>query len=912
MRMVLTFHHLLLDGWSLPLLLDDVLTAYAGGEPRPRRPFRDHVAWIRRQDTATGLRYWRTVLAGFDAPVPLPYDRDPEDVRAARSTERLACDLSPEDSAAVHAFARRNRLTVNALVQGAWALLLSVHSGRTDVVFGATTSGRPADLPGADTAIGLFINTLPVRVRVDPAAPAAAWLRGIQDRQVESRGYDFLPLARVQAESALPGDTPLFDSIVVFENYPVDRAAAERCGVAVAEVTANEATNYPLTLSAYATGRVRLLLGYEPRHFDAGTVRRLLDDLARIVRTLVRHPDTPIGRLPVRAGGDTAPRTDGATAPLPERAIHELFAECAAARPDADAVVGAGGRLSYAELDARAERLARRLREAGVRPESRVALLLPRSPRAVVAMLAVLKAGAGYLPVHDEVPPERVAWLLADGAVAAVVADADARHRLPAEPAVPVVDPGDASPEDPRPAGRGGAGTGGSGLGTVPPGAAAYVMYTSGSTGVPKGVTVGHRNVVALARDRRWRRGHERVLFHSPHAFDAATYEVWVPLLSGGTVVVAETADLTPEALRGYVEGHGVTALFLTAALFAQLAHQAPECFTGLAEVWAGGEAVPPGAVARVREACPDVEVVNGYGPTETTTFAVCGPITLADARAGTAPIGRPMDNTRALVLDPLLRPVPMGVPGELYIGGPGVARGYEGRRGPTAERFVADPSGSGTRLYRTGDLVRWTADHRIEYLGRTDGQVKVRGFRIELGEVENALAGCAGVAQAVAAVAEAPSGARRLVGYLVPEAGAGLDPAAVAARVAAVLPGYMVPAPLTLIDAVPLTPNGKVDRRALPDPDWAAGTSEGHAPPETVAERAVADIWAAVLGLERVGADDNFFEIGGDSVVALRIVGEVEAAFAVRLPTRTVFDHQSVRGFAAAVEAAVLADMAE
>ncbi|CAL9567060.1 amino acid adenylation domain-containing protein [Streptomyces sp. enrichment culture] len=902
-RVVWTFHHILLDGWSLPLVMEDLFTAYRGGTLPARPAFRDYHVWLSGQDTQAAHAYWREVLAGYDTPVPLPYDRVPEDVRAARATEREELDVPAGLSDAVLDFARRHRLTVNTVVQGAWALLLSAYSGRTDVVFGATTSGRPTDLPDVESAIGIFINTLPVRVRLDPAKPVAAWLRDVQLQQTESRHHDYLPLARVQAEAGLPADTTLFDSLVVFENYPVDEDAARAHGLTVEDVTANEATNYPLTLSAFSGDRVRLVLGYEPKHFDRSTVRGLLDHLGDILRAMTGSADVPLGRMPARRDPALAAFQDGGTAQVPGRTVPELFAEQVRLRPDAVAVAGDDERLTYAALDAEADRLARLLAERGVGPESRVLLLMPRSPRVVVAMLAVLKAGAAYVPVHAAFPADRVAWLLEDTAAAAVVADTSMLDRL-VDPGVPVITydrTGDAAPggtDAPLP--------------RVPADCAAYVMFTSGSTGTPKGVTVSHRSIVSLTRDRRWRGAHERVLFHSPHAFDAATYEVWAPLLSGGTVAVAPAGDLTARTIRACAQEHGVTAMFLTTALFDLFAQTDPGCFGGLREVWTGGEAARPAAFARVAEACPDTTLVHVYGPTETTTFATCTPIAPDEARAAVTPIGRPMDNTRAHVLDALLRPVPVGVAGELYLAGDGVARGYENRPALTAERFVADPFGPpGSRLYRTGDVVRWNADGRIEFIGRADGQVKIRGFRVELGEIENALADCPGVARAAVAVADSPSGAQQLVGHLLPEDPAALpEPEAVRAKLAGMLPAYMVPAVLLPIDELPLTPNGKVDRRALPAPDWSRLSDERYEAPETVTEEALADIWASLLGLERVGVHDNFFDVGGDSVRSIQVVGAVEAAFGVRVPTRTLFAHQTLRAFAEAVEDAVLAEL--
>ncbi|WP_304451228.1 non-ribosomal peptide synthetase [Nocardiopsis sp. YSL2] len=924
--LVWTFHHLLLDGWSLPLVLSDVFTAYRGTPLPTRPPFRDHLAWITRQDEQAGLHHWRDTLTGIESPTPLPYDRAPEDVRTARSRVRVETHLSEERSAAVHRFAREQGLTVNALVQGAWALLLSTHSGDTDIVFGATTSGRPADQPDVENTIGIFINTLPVRIHITPHTPVTTWLHTLQEQQVTARQHDYLPLSRIQGEAGLPGDTQLFDSLVVFENYPVDERAAQEHGITVVDTDAEEATNYPLALSAYSTDRIRLLIGYEPDHFDADTADRLLDDLSEILNALVQDPDRPLGAVGGADASATAAFTDGAALDVPERTVTELFAEQVRLRPDAPALIGDGAEWSYAELDRRAEEVADHLRAHGATHESRVFLSMPRSPRVVAAMLGVLKAGAAYVPLHDTVPAERITALAADNGVDTAIADPEALdlftgaapitvHRYDADGITAV-----AMERTGPPAATGGADRADRADGTPAtaaqvrslPSSAAYVMFTSGSTGTPKGVVVDHRNIVALTRDGRWPGAHDRILFHSPHAFDAATYEIWVPLLNGGTVVVAPDHGVTSDMVRQGVAEHGVGAVFLTTALFNLFAQQDPGCFAGLRQVWTGGEAADPASFTRVLEACEDTEVVHVYGPTETTTFATCTPIGPDRARDADCPIGRPMDGTRTHVLDAALRPVPVGAVGELYIAGDGVARGYDRRPGLTAERFVADPFGSGGRLYRTGDLVRWQADGQIDFVGRADGQIKLRGFRIELGEIESALAAGAGVAQAAAAVVAPPSGGRVLAGYLTESAPGAVDTAAVTEELARSLPAYMVPSVLTVLASLPLNANGKVDRRALPEPDWARITESRYVEPSTPTEELVAEVWADVLKLDRVGRGDNFFDVGGDSVKSIQVVGEIREALGVTVPTRALFDHQTVQAYAAAVEDALMSEPAD
>ncbi|MEU2758477.1 condensation domain-containing protein, partial [Streptomyces albidoflavus] len=576
-QLVWTFHHLLLDGWSTAAFLSDVLAEYAvltgdgTASPTARGSFGDYLRWLAGQDQEAGRGHWRRSLAGYEEPVALPYDHAPEQVRRGQSSARVTVELDAAVAGRAGAYARDHRITQNALVQGAWALVLSQYAGRHDVVFGTTVSGRPADLPGAEALLGLFINTLPVRVSAAPGVRAADWLRGIQDQQAESRRYEYVALSDVETDLT-PGAS-LFDSLVVFENYPVDEAAAARHGIGVRAAEAVEATHYALTLIAAATGdRLGLTLAYDPALFEQATAERLAGQLAAAVTRLVERPEAPVAEIELLTGAERERLLgewgSGARTPV-DGSVVEVFARRAAATPDAVAISAGGSSLTYRALDRRTDQLARALADRGVTAESRVGLLLERSADVVVAMLAVLKAGGAYVPLHTGQPEERLRDILGRSGTTLVLTDRD-------QPSLAGV-----ATFDPRhlPAGT----DTGTALPAPGAGSLAYVMFTSGSTGVPKGVGVTHADITALAADHRFAGGaHERVLFHSPHSFDAATYEVWVPLLTGRTLTVA-TGDLTTATIREAV-AEGVTALWITAALFGVLVEEDPACFAGLRE----------------------------------------------------------------------------------------------------------------------------------------------------------------------------------------------------------------------------------------------------------------------------------------------------------------------------------------
>ncbi len=874
-------HHLILDGWSTAHLLTEVCERYAaltGGRDAAlpvRRPFADFLRWLGDQDEEAAERYWADALAGFTARTPLPFDRTPTQAHQARSAAAVHHELDADTSARLRERAARAGLTVNTLVEGAWALLLARYSGRRDVVFGTTVSGRPAELPGVEAMIGMFINTVPTRVRV-PATGVLSWLRDLQERQSDARRFDFLSLPRVQAVSDIPAGEALFDSMVVFENYPVDETATARTGVRVEEVRADDATTFPLCLRAHLADRLGFDIAYDAALFDRATVEPAAARLAAVLTALADGMDGDVDDLELITAEDRKVlRRWNTTARRAEpRSPVALFADQARRTPDAIAVADGDRQVTYRQLAEWSDRVASRLLDEGVAAEDRVALLMDRCAELVVAQLAVLKAGGAYLPVDTRAPRERRAALLAQ-AGAAIRLTADQVH-----------------------AARTG-GVGGTPRPAPDPDQLAYVMFTSGSTGVPKAVAVRHRDVASLATDSRFTGGGcARVLLHSPVAFDAATFEVWAPLLNGGCVVVAPDRPVDASLLRSLAHEGGLTAVWLTAGLFRLLAQDAPDCFAGLRQVWTGGDVVPATAVRRVLAACPGLTVVDGYGPTETTTFATSHALTDAAAVPDTLPIGHPLDDVRIHVLDSRMRPVPPGCAGELFVAGEGVARGYLDRPGDSAARFIADPFGSsGARMYRTGDLARRRSDGTVDFLGRVDDQVKIRGFRVEPGEVEAALAAHPDVADVAVVAREDRAGTRRLVAYVVGPAGQ--DTEELRAFAGRTLPDYLVPSAFVALAALPLSGNGKVDRAALPAPRTRAVRVEAR----TEAERRAAEVFAEVLGVERPGVEEDFFQLGGDSILSIRLASRLAEAFGTDLSPRAVFTHPTPAALAALLE---------
>ncbi|MFD5435786.1 amino acid adenylation domain-containing protein [Kitasatospora sp. NPDC127067] len=883
-QLIASAHHILLDGWSTPLFAEELWALYFEQPLAPAAPYREYLRWITRRDGAAARAAWAQALAGADEPTLLAPGRS---AATPQLPLRLHTGLTPETTEALARTARRYGVTLNTLVQAAWGVLLARLTGREDVLFGTTVSGRPHDLPGVERMMGLLINTVPVRVRLDQSESWGQLLLRLQHEQSALLDHQHLSLTEIQQ---LAGMGSLFDTVTVYGNYPDPSALddADPSGATRVHLVEDvDSAHYPLALALTPGDGLQLRLDHQPDAFTSDEARALLDRFLALLDRIVADPAELVGTVEVLTAAERAELItgwSGTSTPLPEGSLPELFEARVAATPDAIALTAEDAELTYAQLNARANGLALRLVEAGVVRETPVALMIDRSAAQVVAILAVLKAGGLYVPLDDAQPTDRLRTVLADAGAGLVLADA-AHREHPALTGLTVLDPH--AGEHPENLG-------------LPQYAdqLVYVMHTSGSTGVPKGIAITHRAVVDLALGGQFTGGgHERLPVHAPSAFDASTYEIWTPLLSGGQLVIAPAGRLGIAELAAVIGHERTTSAWISVGLFNVLAAEAPETFAGLHEVWTGGDIASPVAMRRVLDTCPGLRLVNVYGPTETTTFATHFPMTSAAEVPAVVPIGRPLPNNRLYVLDAGLRPVPVGVAGELYIGGTGMARGYVGRPGLTSERFTACPFGEpGSRMYRTGDVVRWTPTGELEFVGRADDQVKLRGFRIELGEVEAAFTAHPAVGQVCVAVRQDQPGDKRLVAYVTGEVRADELRDFVTER----LPGYMLPAAIVVLDELPVNPNGKVDRKALPAPDYNG--ADGGREPRNATEQALCGLFAEVLGLARISIDDNFFDRGGHSLLATKLVSRIRAGLGAELPIRTLFDNPTVALLAAAL----------
>ncbi len=915
-QFVWSSHHLLLDGWSVPLIFKDLLYFYQAisqgkiPEQPIARSYRNYIAWLQKQDLALAEDFWRQKLQGFTAPTSLTVDKPSLNRKQLHSYNSQQIQLTVQATAALQTFARQHQLTINNLVQATWAILLCRYNQETDVVFGATVSGRPPSLVGIESMVGLFINTLPMRVQVSADTQVLALLKDLQAQQVECEQYSYSSLVEIQGWSDIPRGTPLFESIVVFENYPVDAALrSHNYSFDVENIHSIEQTNYPLTVVAAPGKQLLVKISYDTSRFDDAAIARLLGHFQTLLEGIVTNPIGQISQLPLLTQLEQHQllvewNNTQVDYPL-DKCLHQLFEEQVERTPDAVAVEFGNQQLTYYELNCRANQLAHYLEFLGVKADVLVGICVERSLEMIVGLLGILKAGGAYVPLDSNYPNERLSFMLEDAQVQVLLTQQSLLERLPQHQAHVVCLDTDWQQSQLSQDNF---------ISGVQANNLGYVIYTSGSTGKPKGVAMSQ---LALCNLILWQlenmkvsRGAKTLQF-SPISFDASFHEMFSTWHSGGTLVlITEELRRDPVALLALMEDKAIERLFIPFVGLQQLAEVAVggELFTtNLREIITAGEQlqITPAISHWLSKLTDDCTLHNHYGPSEShvvTTFTLTNSV---ETWPLLPPIGRPIANTQMYILDKYLQPVPIGVAGELYIGGVPLARGYLNRPQLTLEKFIPNPLSTDThsRLYKTGDLARYLPDGNIEFLGRIDNQVKVRGFRIELGEVEAVLSQHGDVEGCCVIAREDTDGDKRLVAYVVAHQDCTPTISELRHFLKAKLPEYMVPNAFAILEFLPLTPSGKVDRSALPTFSHTSDSDKFVAPRNQL-ELQLVQIWSRILKVDKVGVRDNFFDLGGHSLLTPYLMAQIKQQFGKDIPIASLYQNPTIEQLATIVQA--------
>lgn len=934
-QFIWSHHHAVLDGWSLPVIIHELFRYYqTASQGRSLslpsvRPYREYIRWLTELESVQEENYWRRYLAGFSAPTPLMLDhRHDKGIGHFLIPQKCKLFIDKKTVGGLTALVRQEKLTLNIVMQGVWALLLSRYSGENDVVFGKVVSGRPPELIDVETMVGPFINTLPLRVKVDAHAELLPWLKQLHQSQIQQLSYQFSTLLDIQGWSEVGGGTNLFDSIFVFENYPLDKTTEElisNTGLNIEIFNAYEQTNYPLTIIVGQNDGISVNITYDPMLFENSTIERLINHYQILLSEMVLHPRETLCNLPLLSEAERNQiliewnKTEVTYFPQGQ-CIHHIFETEVEKTPQTVAVVYEGQQLTYKELNNRSNQLAHYLITQNVRPDSRVGLCVERSLEMVIGILGILKAGGAYVPIDPHYPKDRLEYMLKQADVTILLTQKALSKKLPECEQIINLDDrtewvidSEAAKENITT--------------TIVPENLAYVIYTSGSTGRPKAVAMPH---IALTNLVQWQLENSacsvgsRTLQFSSFSFDVSFQELFSTWCSGGTLVlISEELRKDPFTLWNFIDKEEVNRIFMPFIALQQLAeayhasnNQIIDGRTipnALKEVITAGEQLQ--ITPLIRELFHNLEgcrLYNHYGPSETHVVTALELEGSPDSWESLPTVGKPVANNRIYILDHSLQPVPISVCGEIFIGGIGLARGYIGRDELTAERFIQNPFSNfpSDRLYRTGDLARYRIDGTIEFKGRTDDQVKIRGFRIEPSEIENILSEQPEVQEAivVALKRDQEGHDKYLAAYLVPEEGAELEQDQLRKSIQEILPDYMVPSVFIVLEALPLTPSGKIDRKALPIPDTNSLQTQVYVASRTEVESVLVSIWGDILNLpvDKIGIHDNFFDLGGHSLLATRVLSQIRKTFMVEVQIRDLFIDDTIQMLASTVEKAV------
>ncbi|MBF0398665.1 MAG: amino acid adenylation domain-containing protein, partial [Desulfobacterales bacterium] len=865
-RFVLNSHHMLMDGWSMPIFFNELILSYqalvSGKNPLlPKvNQFKDYIAWLNKQDHKKAKSYWDEQLKGFETPTSVGIAKFSKE---SPKYKEYSFDLSKDITNKLQSLSRKHRITLNTMIQGAWGILLYRYSGNDDIVFGVTVSGRNVPISGIDNMLGLFINTLPLRVKINEKESLVPWLVSIQNNHQENNSYAYYGLSDIQSLSQIPKGIPLFESIVAFENYPVeDKIKSTEISFFIEDIQSIEYTNYPLTLAVIAGEKLNFKLSYDSKRFEEDAIFRLTKHLKAILEHIVKYIDLPVSKIPILTDHEVNQfiTWNNTYADYPkDKTIIDLFEEQAEKSPYNTAVIYEEDKLTYKQLNEKANQLANYLIDLGVKPDTLVGICIERSLEMIIGLLGILKAGGAYVPIDPNYPKERIDFMIKDSNTYLVLSQDKIKEILS----------NNYSSENLKL--------------KISQDNLAYVIYTSGSTGIPKGVMIPNN---ALFNHMFWMQrcfpltSDDIVLQKTSFTFDASVWEFWAPLCFGAKLLLAKPeGDKDIDYLVETINTKKITVLQLVPSLFQiLLEHHKFKESTSLKRVFCGGERLPDETKNKFYKIGMKASLYNLYGPTEATidaSYFYCD-------ESETVSIGKPISNTQIYIFDKALNHVPIGVSGEIHIGGLGLARGYLNLPDLTKERFIETSFG---RLYKTGDLGKFLPDGNIEYIGRIDNQVKLRGFRIELGEIESILCRHPNVRESAVILSDG-----QLIAYIT---GISND---LKAYLKTYLPDYMVPSSIIVLSEMPLTPNGKIDRKALPKLDIMP-TNE-YIAPFTEIEQKLAKIWEQVLKVDRVGIYDNFFELGGDSILSIQIVSKARE-FDIHINPRDVFEHQTIHELA-------------